>query len=80
MTLRKYCKLRRLPQERTGGDKSAVCPEHTSAIGLAGRIVGSWSSTWRTLVLVVVIVAVVVLAQWLVPMAVEFGPVRITRL
>jgi hypothetical protein len=49
-------------------------------IGLVSRVVGSWSSTARTLVLVVVIAAVVVLAQWLVPMAVEFGPLRLTRL
>lgn len=80
MTLRERCRRRPSPEGGADGDEPTVCAEHASVIGLAGRIVGSWPSTWRTLVLVVVIVAVVALALWLVPMAVELGPMRITRL
>lgn len=47
-------------------------------IGLTGRILTSWPNTARTLLTLVVLIGMVAATLWLVPMAIEFGPLRIT--
>lgn len=47
-------------------------------IGLTGRILTSWPNTARTLLTLVVLIGMVAAALWLVPMAIELGPLRIT--
>lgn len=45
-----------------------------------GRIPTSWAQLWRVVVLLVVLAVVITVALWLVPMTVELGPIKVSRL
>jgi len=64
----------RVSADRTSTDDD----RQAGVIGLAGRILSSWPHTARALVLFAVLVGVLAAALWLVPAAVELGPLRIT--
>lgn len=61
------------------GDEHLSCAEHPTLIGVTGRMLTTWADTGRLLLVLTVLTVLAAGVLWLVPLDVELGPIRITR-
>lgn len=62
------------------GDGHSSCAEHPTLIGVTGRMLTTWADTSRLLLVLIVLAVLAAGVLWLVPLDVELGPIKITRM